>query len=147
MASTTSPADWFLEDVPGNSATPLIDGEAYFNEFGAHIDALGDAAAYLLLAGWRVYPEVLVRDPPETLRALIERTTERVNLRTRAMLWYVPGSIGNFSAAHGAENIAFADFVFNLGGEAILDNRVPRGRFASLQRNPGDVADITKQSA
>jgi phosphatidylserine/phosphatidylglycerophosphate/cardiolipin synthase-like enzyme len=134
MPSTTTPSDWFLPDVSftdGNVATPLIDGAAYFAQVKAAIVSLGNAG-YLHVSGWRLNPDTLI-DPAnrESIGALVARVSATTAPRLRSMLWYVPGSIGNFGAGHGPENVAFTDLVIGLGGEAILDNRLPNGRFAS----------------
>lgn len=152
MPSTTSPADWFLQDVPftdGNRATPLVDGAAYFSDVKAALENAG-ASPRLLIAGWRLNPETSI-DPGsgQSMRDLITDATSQAGLRTRSMMWYVPGSIGNFGAGHGVENIAFTNLVADLGGEAILDNRLPNGRFASHHQkfmvvgsSTGDVAFV-----
>jgi phosphatidylserine/phosphatidylglycerophosphate/cardiolipin synthase-like enzyme len=134
MASTTNPADWFLPDVAsadGNTASPLVDGASYFAELKGAIENVG-TNPYLLIAGWRLDGETFI-DPAnaESFNALITRAASSLALRIRSMLWYFPGTIGNFGAAQGPENAAFTDLVASLGGEAILDNRLPNGRFAS----------------
>ena len=134
MTSSTNPLDWFLDTVPltnGNLVTPLIDGAAYFGELKDMVDNLGDSP-YLLISGWRLNPDSLI-DPAagQSIRRLLESAANAAGLLPRSMLWYVPGTIGDFGAGHGLENLAFTDFIRGLGGQAILDNRLPNGRFAS----------------
>jgi phosphatidylserine/phosphatidylglycerophosphate/cardiolipin synthase-like enzyme len=134
MPSTTNPQDWFLNDTPYtdyNQVTPLIDGAAYFSELKSTMEAL-TTSPYLLISGWRLNPNTLI-DPArgQSIRNLIESAIANTGLDVHSMLWYVPGSIGDFGAGHGPENIAFTDFILDQGGEAILDNRLPQGHFAS----------------
>ncbi len=135
MPSTTIPNDWFLENVPytdGNKAESLIDGAAYFSESKTDIEALSNNSPYLFISGWRLNPDTLI-DPSnqQEIRTLLEQSIDSIGLHIKSMLWYVPGSIGDLGAGHGPENVEFTSFIQESGGEAILDNRLPKGRFSS----------------
>jgi phosphatidylserine/phosphatidylglycerophosphate/cardiolipin synthase-like enzyme len=78
-------------------------------------------------------PQIRLRGDTTNSPSLSELVTDRANagVTVRSMLWYVPGTIGNFGASHGAENLAMSQLVEDLGGEAVQDNRLPNGNFAS----------------
>jgi phosphatidylserine/phosphatidylglycerophosphate/cardiolipin synthase-like enzyme len=136
MASTTNPSDWFLASVPftnGNAATPLIDGASYFQDLVNTFNS-NSSFSNVLICGWRLKKETLV-DPASglTFEALLTSRLQSTGSfsKLKSMLWYVPGTIGDFGASHGQENSDFTHFVLDHGGQAILDNRLPLGRFAS----------------
>lgn len=136
MPSTTDPKDWFLDEVSftkGNIATPLIDGEIYFKELN-NILTSNPSFLNILISGWRLNMNTIIdNDSSLTFEALLVTQLQDNSgfSKVKSMLWYVPGSIGDFGSTHGVENIEFTDFINLRGGEAILDNRVPNGRFAS----------------
>ena len=152
MASTTNPADWFLPGVPftdANTATPLIDGESYYKDL---VDILSSNSSFsnILICGWRLKKETVVDNANAiTFESLL--TTQLQNAgefsKVKSMLWYVPGTIGDFGAGHGPENSAFTDFVLANGGQAIMDNRVPPGRFASHHQKYIVVDGAASQAA
>ncbi len=133
MASTTNPADWFLPNVPytdGNLVNPLIDGAAYYKNLKDTVSA-NSGFSNILISGWRLRKDTIIDNSDGlTFEGLL---SGRVNdfSKIKSMLWYVPGSIGDFGAIHGPENIAFTEFIIDNGGRAIMDNRLPDGRFAS----------------
>lgn len=136
MASTTNPNDWFLPGLTftsGNTATPLIDGESYFREL---VSAFTSNAGFsnILISGWRLKKETVVDNASGlTFESLLTSRLQSASAfsRVKSMLWYVPGTIGDFGAGHGPENSAFTEFVLAQGGQAILDDRLPPGRFAA----------------
>src|SRR5215469_11461822 len=105
MASTTNPADWFLPEAPstdGNTATPLIDGESYYKDL---VNILSSNASFsnILISGWRLKKETVVDNANAvTFESLL--TTQVKNAgqfgKVKSMLWYVPGTIGDFGAGH-----------------------------------------------
>ena len=133
MASTTNPADWFLPELTftdGNRATPLIDGLAYYKDL-KEILQNNTAFSNLLISGWRLNKETIIdNDGSVTFESLLNAEVADFS-KIKSMLWYVPGSIGDFGAPHGVENIEFTEFILQGGGQAILDNRLPKGPFAS----------------
>lgn len=149
MASTTNPADWFLATVPftkGNTATPLIDGESYFKDL---VNAFVSNSGFsnILISGWRLKKETVVDNlSGRTFESLL---TDRVSdfSRVKSMLWYVPGTVGDFGAGHGVENSDFTEFVVGNGGQAILDNRLPAGRFASHHQKYIVVDGVSSKAA
>jgi len=136
MASTTNPSDWFLPVLPftnGNTATPLIDGESYYRDL-VNIFTSNAGFSNILVAGWRLKKETIVDNASElTFESLLTSRMQSTGAfpRVKSMLWYVPGTIGDFGASHGPENSDFTEFVLAHGGQAILDNRLPAGHFAS----------------
>ena len=133
MASTTNPEDWFLPELSfteGNIATPLIDGLSYFKNFKDTLSA-NTSLSNLLISGWRLNMETIINnDNDETFEALLNDQVDDFS-KVKSMLWYVPGTIGDFGASHGVENSDFTEFILDKGGQAILDNRLPKGPFAS----------------
>jgi phosphatidylserine/phosphatidylglycerophosphate/cardiolipin synthase-like enzyme len=139
--SGTDPTDWFLTQAETrlqpthtsqNTVTALADGEAYFARLRTALQAIG-AGGYVHVSGWRLTPQVrLLGDVPNS-PSIAELITDCANAgaKIRALLWYVPGTIGDFGASHGAENLDMAQLVEDLGGEVALDDRLPIGSFAS----------------
>jgi phosphatidylserine/phosphatidylglycerophosphate/cardiolipin synthase-like enzyme len=136
MASTTNPSDWFLPVLAftnGNTATPLIDGDSYYRDL-VNIFTSNAGFSNILISGWRLKKETVVDNASGlTFEALLTSRVQSAGAfpRVKSMLWYVPGTIGDFGASHGPENSDFTEFVLAQGGRAILDNRLPAGRFAS----------------
>jgi phosphatidylserine/phosphatidylglycerophosphate/cardiolipin synthase-like enzyme len=139
--SGTNPQDWFLpsSDVrtspaftSGNRVASLIDGEAYMAKLRDRLVSVG-TGGYIHLAGWRLTPSVrLLGDVPNS-PSISEIVTDRASagVTVRSLLWFVPGTIGNFGASHGQENLDMTVLVEDLGEEAVLDDRLPQGAFAS----------------
>ncbi len=73
---------------------------------------------------------IIDNDENETFESLLNDQVADFS-KIKSMLWYVPGTIGDFGAAHGIENTEFTEFILDKGGQAILDNRLPKGPFAS----------------
>lgn len=133
MASTTNPEDWFLPELSftdGNIATPLIDGLSYFKNL-KEILQQNTSFSNLLISGWRLNMKTIIdNDENETFESLLSSQVPDFS-KIKSMLWYVPGTVGDFGAAHGIENTEFTEFILDKGGQAILDNRLPKGPFAS----------------
>lgn len=150
MASTTTPGDWFLPEIlstEGNKATPLIDGQSYFADLTARLSGdSGPMSVYVV--GWRADPDTpLDISSGSTARGVLEGLLSQPGATLRALLWYVPGSVGALGAGHGVENVSFAQFVTQSGGEAVLDDRLPQGRFASHHQKYVLISDDSGQTA
>lgn len=152
MASSTNPADWFLPGVTftdGNVATPLIDGESYFRDL-ANCFAANSSFSNVLISGWRIKKETIVDNAGAlTFEALLIGRVKATGAfaKVKSMAWYVPGTIGDFGAGHGVENSDFTAFVIANGGQAIMDNRLPPGRFASHHQKYIVVDGNARQAA
>lgn len=152
MTSSINPEDWFLPTVPfteGNTASPLIDGENYFRDL-VNIFAVNPSFDNILICGWRLKKETIVDNATAlTMESLLIDQVKSVGdfSKVKSMLWYVPGTIGDFGASHGPENAGFTEFVLSNGGQAIMDNRLPPGRFASHHQKYIIVDGSLRQAA
>lgn len=152
MTSTTNPVDWFLPSVPftdGNTVSPLIDGESYFRDL-VNCFVSNSSFSNILICGWRLKKETVVDNASGlTFESLLNTQVKDVGdfSKLKSMLWYVPGTIGDFGAGHGVENADFTEFVVDNGGQAILDNRLPTGRFASHHQKYIVVDGASSQAA
>ncbi|MCC6629293.1 MAG: hypothetical protein IT340_18045 [Chloroflexi bacterium] len=139
--TNTDPNHWFLPaaSIPrapaftsGNRVSALIDGEAYYSHLSTRITGMV-AGDFFHISGWRVTPTQSLRPTvagsPTFLKDVQDMLASGVTVR--AMIWYFPGSILGIAPNHPGENIDFVREVINAGGEAILDERFPRGVFAS----------------
>lgn len=133
MASTTNPEDWFLSEIPftdGNITTPLIDGERYYKDLKETISS-NLTFSNILISGWRLNKDTIIDNSDNsTFETMLTGLVADFSV-VKSMVWYVPGSIGDFGASHGPENTALTEFILNKGGQAIMDNRLPTGTFAS----------------
>jgi len=124
--------DWFLTAsqrgnratrmVPWStlsSATPLVHGRTYFAALADAVDLLGPQDL-LLLAGWRVDPDELVRDEGTSITALLANAARR-GVTVRGLLWRSQMDRMRFSRR---QNRRFAEAVNAAGGEILLDMRV-----------------------
>ena len=139
--SGITPQDWFLTATEarrhpaytsGNAVAALIDGQAYMASFLDKLQSVrsGD---YVHLVGWRMNPGIrLLGDVPNS-PSILEVLTERAHAGAtiRSLLWYVPGTIGDFGAGHGSENLEMTQILTGLGQAAVMDDRLPNGAFAS----------------
>ena len=124
--------DWFLTaSQRGNRATrmdpwseqssavPLVHGRTYFAALATAVDRLG-AGDLLMLAGWRVDPDELVRDEGTTVTALLSEAARR-GVLVRGLVWRSQMDRMRFSRR---QNRRFAEAVNAAGGEILLDQRV-----------------------
>lgn len=152
MTSTTNPVDWFLPSEPftsGNTVTPLIDGESYFRELVTTFTS-NSRFSNILICGWRLKKETVVENASGlTFESLLTTNVKAAGdfAKVKSMLWYVPGTIGDFGAGHGVDNAGFIEFVQANGGQGILDNRLPIGRFASHHQKYIVIEGATTQAA
>ncbi|WP_372595433.1 phospholipase D family protein [Actinotalea sp.] len=102
-----------------NAAVPLIHGRPYFAALADAVDDLG-AGDLLLLAGWRVDPDELVRDEGTTITALLSEAARR-GVMVRGLVWRSQMDRMRFSRR---QNRRFAEAVNAAGGEILLDQRV-----------------------
>ncbi len=102
-----------------NTAVPLVHGRTYFAALADAVDRLGPGDL-VLLAGWRVDPDELVRDDGTTITALLSDAARRGAL-VRGLVWRSQMDRMRFSRR---QNRRFAEAVNAAGGEILLDQRV-----------------------
>lgn len=103
----------------GNAVRPIVHGRPYFAELAHAVDRMqpGDL---VLLAGWRVDPDELVRDDGTTITDLLSRAASR-GVLVRGLVWRSQMDRMRFSRR---QNRRFARAVNAAGGEILLDQRV-----------------------
>jgi len=102
-----------------NAALPLVHGRTYFAALADAVDRLGPGDL-LMLAGWRVDPDELVRDDGTTVTALLTEAARR-GVLVRGLVWRSQMDRMRFSRR---QNRRFAQAVNAAGGEILLDQRV-----------------------
>ncbi len=155
----TRPIDWFLGDsetllqpayTSGNSVEALIDGGEYFSQLLKYMEMLENDGV-LYLAAWRLTPNALLN--PENVSNPISISNALGGImdsgvKVRALLWNVPGTIGDFSPGHGIENLEmFEQINEHPNGVAILDDRLPLGTFPSHHQKYVLLGDTTQSIA
>jgi phosphatidylserine/phosphatidylglycerophosphate/cardiolipin synthase-like enzyme len=138
---STDPHEWFLPAAStgfapaytsGNEVTALVDGQSYLRNLCSTLETI-DASGYVHIAAWRLTPHVkLLGDLPNSpsITEAVRRCAV-AGAKVRALIWYIPGSIGGFGAGHGSENLEMAMLLEAAGAEVALDDRLPGGSFAS----------------
>ena len=124
--------DWFLTAfqrgnrstrlriwTEGNTVRPLVHGRPYFAALADAVDRTGDGDV-VLLAGWRVDPDELVRDDGTTITELLAAAARR-GVVVRGLVW---GSHLDRMRFSRRQNRRFAEAVNSAGGEVLLDQRV-----------------------
>jgi phosphatidylserine/phosphatidylglycerophosphate/cardiolipin synthase-like enzyme len=124
--------DWFLTAsqrgnrstrmrtwTDGNAVRPLVHGRPYFAALGDEVEAMGDGDL-ILIAGWRVDPDELVRDDGTTIVRLLTRAAHR-GVRVAGLVWRSQLDRMQFARR---QNRQFATLVNAAGGEVLLDHRV-----------------------
>ena len=94
-------------------------GRPYFAALADAVDALGPGDL-LLMVGWRVDPDELVRDEGTTITALLSDAARR-GVMVRGLVWRSQRDRMHFSRR---QNRRFAEAVNAAGGEILLDQRV-----------------------
>jgi phosphatidylserine/phosphatidylglycerophosphate/cardiolipin synthase-like enzyme len=151
------PEDWFLTNnevrlqpahTGDNSVVALVDGRAYMSTLLRRLHQTS-AGGEVNIAGWRLTPQTHLLGNTANSPSIAETVTSLINggVTVRSLLWFVPGTIGNFGAGHGAENLAMTQLVESLGQEAVLDSRLPSGTFASHHHKFIVVDDATGHTA
>ncbi|NTW41795.1 MAG: phospholipase [Cellulomonadaceae bacterium] len=103
----------------GNDVRPLVHGRPYFAALADAVDAMGPGDL-LLLAGWRVDPDELVRDDGTTIAGLLAGAALR-GVTVKGLVWRSQMDRMRFSRR---QNRRFAEAVNAAGGEVLLDHRV-----------------------
>jgi phosphatidylserine/phosphatidylglycerophosphate/cardiolipin synthase-like enzyme len=155
--SGLTPEDWFLTSnetslqpayTSGNAVSALVDGQAYLARLRDRLSAV-NPRGFIHLAGWRMTPRIrLLGDLPNS-PSIRDVVIDRANAgaTVRLLLWFVPGSIGDFGAGHGPENLEMSQIVEGVGGDAVLDDRLPPGKFASHHQKFIILGDATSNIA
>lgn len=114
----------------GNRVEAFVDGRGYFSDLQATLEHCDRS---LLIAGWRVSSDQCLKpraiggkaSGPTFLDAI--KAVRRRGADVKALLFNVPGTDmpGPFRLWHAHDNREFCDQVIALGGDAILDSRLP----------------------
>ena len=120
----------------GNAVRPLVHGRPYFAALAEAVDGTR-AGDLVMLAGWRVDPDELVRDDGTTVATLLARAARR-GVDVRGLVWRSQLDRMRFARR---QNRRFSEVVNAAGGRVLLDHRVrPFGshhqKFVVL-RHPG----------
>lgn len=120
----------------GNLVRPIVHGRPYFAALAAAVDRTR-AGDLILLAGWRMDPDELVRDDGTTVAQLLSAAAAR-GVQVKGLVWRSQLDRMRFARR---QNRRFTRAVNAAGGEVLLDHRVrPFGshhqKFVVL-RHPG----------
>lgn len=155
--SGINPEDWFLTSnetrlqpahTSENFVSALVDGRAYMSTLLRRLQGVGSGGR-VCLAGWRLTPQTHLLGNAANSPSVSEVVTNLVSsgVTVRSLLWFVPGTVGNFGAGHGAENLEMSQIVESLAQEAVLDSRLPSGAFASHHQKFIVVSDSSGHTA
>lgn len=122
-----SAVDWLLPQAErprsaGNQVTPLVHGATYFRRL---CEVVADAGRgdRVFFTDWRGDPDQLLADGGPTVADLLCDAARR-GVEVRGLLWRSHSDKTSFSAQ---ENQRLGTVLNEVGGEALLDQRVRRG--------------------
>ncbi|HKO95710.1 MAG TPA: phospholipase D family protein [Pyrinomonadaceae bacterium] len=155
--SGINPEDWFLTSnetrlqpahTSDNTLVALVDGRGYMSTLLRRLQRTSPGGQ-VNVAGWRLTPQTHLLGNTANSPSIGDVVGDLVNagVTVRSLLWFVPGTIGNFGAGHGAENLEMTQLLESLGQQAVLDSRLPSGTFASHHHKFIVVSDATGQTA
>lgn len=126
-----------LTFTSGNEVVALVNGNHYFSELYRNcLNLLNDSGGgFLFITAWRITPSALLNPdgptPPVSISEMFKDLMDS-GVQIKALLWNVPGTIGDFSPGHGEENFDMFTLINrHENGSAILDDRLPHGTFPS----------------